>query len=237
MTLKIKFSMRLYKKFNVDIWHLTLLSWPETKVNKHKRSGFFFQRLLSDWLRKKRISQKRFVFKTDDANPEKRKKKVTLKFASIRVVKFFYLTLKYKHFKLMARNSRKKDGYFGHHYCLALEGRLLSFVYRTGFVSNLFEALHSVKTGFVSLNNKIITFPNHPTGLFKILSFHPIIKSKIYFDLYTRIIYDRRTIFPPSDFMFISYWFLFAYIHTYPTENNFILPKTIDIYRGSGFAI
>ena len=229
--------MRLYKKFNVDIWHLALLSWPETKINKHKRSGHFFQKLLLDWLKKKRTSQKRFIFRTDDTTPEKRKRQVPLKFASIRIVRFFYITLKYKQFKLLARSSRKKDGYFGHHYCLAIECRLISFVYRTGFLSNMFEALHVVKKGFVSLNNKIISFPNHPTGLFKILSFHPVIKNKIYFDLYTRICYDKRTLFPAATFMFISFWFLFAYIHSYPNESNFILPKTIDIYRGSGFAI
>jgi ribosomal protein S4 len=236
MTLKIKFSIRLYRKLNVDIWNLTLLGWPETNINKHKRSGFFFQRLLSVWLKKKRTSQKRLVFRTDDINPEKRRRKVHLKFASLRIVKFFYLTLKYKHFKCLARDSRKKDGYFGHHYCLAVEGRLISFVYRTGFVSNMFEALNAVKTGFVSLNNEIINYPNHPTGLFKILSFHPVMKSNVYFDLYTRIIYDKRTIFPPSNFIFTSYWFLFAYMHSYPIEENFILPKTIDIYRASGFA-
>jgi hypothetical protein len=136
----------------------------------------------------------------------------------------------------MAIASRKKDGYFEGHYCLALEGRLISFLYRTGFVSNLFESLYYIKHNFVTLNKEIFNYVNQPTKLYMLLSFHPIIKKKVYLDLLTRLCINNRFLFNYPKYMYISYCFLFAFMFRFPAKKDLVLPKFLDIYRATGFA-
>jgi ribosomal protein S4 len=83
-----------------------------------------------------------------------RKKRFKKRFTSLRLVKLYYLTLVYKQFKKVARTARKKDGFFEGHYCLALEGRLIAFLYRTGFVASLFESLAYTKNALLTVNHK-----------------------------------------------------------------------------------
>ena len=95
--------------------------------------------------------QKRFIYRIDVIKPRRKRRFIKKRFLTLRIVKLFYLTLTYKDFNKIAFNSSKKDGSFENHFFLALEGRLISFLYRTSFVSNMFESLHYVKNSFITL--------------------------------------------------------------------------------------
>jgi Na+-transporting NADH:ubiquinone oxidoreductase subunit NqrE len=105
---------------------------------------------------------------------------------------------------------------------LALEGRLLSMLYRTSFVSNMFESLFFVKNSFITLNKKVHSYSNQQVNLYTILSFHPIIKNRIYFSLAERLIKNKRSLFNPPKYFFISYWFLFAYMFKAPQQKKLV---------------
>ena len=108
----------------------------------------------------------------------------------------------------MAVNAKRKEGLFERHFCLALEGRLISFLYRTSFISNMFESIQLVKQNFITVNKKTLNFVNQSVNLFDILSFHPIIKSVIYIELFKRVYNKGKRIlylFNPPKYMFVSY--------------------------------
>lgn len=105
----------------------------------------------------------------------------------------------------MARGARKKDGYFEGHYCLALEGRLITFVYRSGFVCTMFEALRAVKRHYVTVNKRLLTYANQKVKLYQLLGIHPSVKKRIYFDLLVRLCINRRSLFNGPRYMYISH--------------------------------
>ena len=186
-----------------------------------------------------RAAKRRFIYRTDIIAPYKKPILLKKKFLTLRTVRLFYLTLTYKQFWRMAVNAKRKEGLFERHFCLALEGRLISFLYRTTFVSNMFESIQLVKQSFISVNKKTLNFVNQSVNLFDILSFHPVIKSVIYIELFKRVYNKGKRIlylFNPPKYMFVSYWFLFAYMITYPSRKQLVFPIPIDIYRATGFA-
>src|ERR1700733_11532047 len=106
--------------------------------------------------------QKRFIYRIDVVKPRRKRRFIKKRFLTLRIVKLFYLTLTYKNFNKIAFISSKKDGSFENHFFLALEGRLISFLYRTAFVSNMFESLYYIKHSFITLNKRIFNFVNQP---------------------------------------------------------------------------
>lgn len=182
-----------------------MLGGLKSDWHRYRRvTKFFLKSYLERKERRKQLS-KRFIYRIDIIRPRKWFKPLKDKFLTLRMVKIFYLTLKYKHFKNMAIASVKKDGSFENHFFLALEGRLLSFLYRTGFASNMFESLYYIKNGFVTLDKKIVTYPNNFVNIYTILSFHPYLKKRIYFNFFQRITFDKRSLFNPPRYMFVSY--------------------------------
>lgn len=181
----------------------------------------------------------RFIYRTDIIAPYKRPVFLKKKFVTLRTTRLFYLTLTYKQFWRMAVNAKRKEGLFEKHFCLALEGRLISFLYRTSFVSNMFESIQLVKQSFITINRKTFNYVNESVNLFDILSFHPIIKSFVYLDIHERLYTGRKTIrylFNPPKYIFVSYWFLFAYMFMYPRRRKLVFPISVDIYRATGYA-
>jgi hypothetical protein len=205
MALTLIHRMRFYRRFRTDIWGLGKLGFTKTNKIKYKRVTKHFSKKHDE--RKayfKRIFS-RYVYRVDIISPERKVKRIKKRFVTLRVVKLFYLTLTYKDFNKIARRSKKKDGSFENHYCLAIEGRLISFLYRTSFVSNMFEALFYVKHSYITLGRKVFDFANQKTGLFKILAIHPIIKRKFYYDLLVRLCVNKRSLFNAPSYIFVSY--------------------------------
>jgi hypothetical protein len=236
MVLTLKHRIRYYRRFRTDIWGLKLLSYT-SNLKKFKRiTKIFLKWYIERQLRRKQMFQ-RFIYRIDVVRPRRKYRYIKKRFLTLRIVKLFYLTLTYKNFNKIAFIASKKDGSFANHFFLALEGRLICFLYRTTFVSNMFESLRYVKSSFVTLNKKIFNFVNQPVSLFVILSFHPSIKKKVYYDFCRRIVFEKRSLFNPPNYLFVSYWFLFAFMLKMPLERNFVkTTKSLDYFRATGFA-
>jgi len=205
MVKAVAHSMVVFKKVQADPWGLSLLGLQRTNRKKHKRvNQFFFKRKVS---RRKSFKKRaiRYVYRLDIVNIREPRRRYKKRFTSIRIVKFFYLTLFYFQFRRMARAARKKDGFFEGHYCLALEGRMLTFLYRTGFVSDMFEALAFVRNSFLTLNRRVLNFANQQVALYALLALHVSIKKKVYFSLLVRLCINRRSLFNAPRYIYISY--------------------------------
>lgn len=180
MVLTLKHKIRYYRKFGVDIWGLSKLSLAKSRTSTKQFKHVFriFSKKSKARLLRLKETQRRYIYQVDVERPLKPRKFLKKRFASLRLVKLFFLTLTYKQFNKMARRARTKDGFFGDHFLCALEGRLISLLYRTSFVSNMFESLFYIKNSFVTLNRKVVSYTNSVASLFAIISFHPLIKKK-----------------------------------------------------------
>jgi hypothetical protein len=110
------------------------LSYRSDNVISYKRVTKFFYKIFLERLKYREARFKRFSYRLDIIAPRRRFRFLKKRFISLRVVKLFYLTLTYKQFKRLARIASKKDGLFEKQFCLLLEGRLISFLYRTLFL-------------------------------------------------------------------------------------------------------
>jgi hypothetical protein len=52
----------------------------------------------------------------------------------------------------MARKAKRQSGLFEMNYILALECRIVNFLYRVGVVDSFFESIYIIKAGFVTKN-------------------------------------------------------------------------------------
>jgi len=132
--------------------------------------------------------------------------------------------------------AKKRDGLYENNYVLALEGRLVNFLYRTSLVENIFKSFFYVKSAFVTVNWKVITFSNQKCELFDIVSFLPLV-------LYDLILYyfyrlnSRLILHPPLRFFYISFIFFFCFIFRQPFKVDIPNRNVIDLYRLAGFTI
>jgi hypothetical protein len=236
MVKSVGHSLAIFKKVRVDPWCIHLLGLQETNKKKYKRINMLF---LKRKVERRKSFKKRFiryVYRLDIVDIQEPRRRYRKRFTSIRIVKFFYLTLVYFQFRTMARNSRKKDGFFEGHYCLALEGRLLAFLYRTGFVADMFESLAFVRNSSVTINRRIQNFVNQPVALYALLALHPRVKKSVYFSLVIRLCVNNRSLFNAPRYMYISYWFIFAFMLQNPLLKDLPLPRFVDVYRATGYA-
>ena len=136
----------------------------------------------------------------------------------------------------MARLAKRIAGLFQTNFLLLLEGRLLHFLYRSGFVDTLFKSCYIIKSGFVSINSKVITFFNSRVKVFDIVSFSPRLMPYIYCDYIMRMYYFML-LHPPMRCMFVSYIFLFFYFFKNPVKRDIPKPLYIDMYRLCGYPL
>lgn len=193
------------KKMGVNPWGLQLMGIQKTNLKKYKRLNRLLLRRKQKRREIYRKSRIRYVYRLDIVELREPRRRYNRRFTSLRIVKFFYLTLKYFHFRRMARNARKKDGFFEGHYCLALEGRLLNFVYRTGFAADMFEAWAFVRQGFITLDRKTHTFSQTKVNLYEFLALHVRIKKMVYFSLLVRLCINKRSLLSHPRYMYVSY--------------------------------
>lgn len=271
MSVLVKRSMRFLKLFNFDVWDFCLLALLDCRNKRFKRriingkikliqkfypysgslikySKFcdFFFALFLKYKELKRKRSRRFIYRVDLIEREERRKKQNDRFASLRIIKHLFAILTYKQFRKIARIVRKKEGPVGNLFVLALEGRLINFLYRSLFTETIFESFFLIKQGYIIVNKKIITYPNYGVKLYEILSILPLLKRRVYIFLLTRIFIESNTLFNTLKFIFISFKFLYSYMYKLPHEKDipyrsgkdfsFGSRWPIDIYRAAGYA-
>lgn len=158
------------------------------------------------------------------------------RYVTLRLIKIYYVFLKERSFRRMARLAKRTAGLFQSNFLLLLEGRLLHFLYRTGFVDTLFKSFYIIKSGFVSINSKVVTFFNTGVKVFDIVSFSPILMPYIYTDYLSRLYYFLL-LHPPMRCIYVSYIFLFFFFFKNPKKRDVPKPLFIDMYRLCGYPI
>ena len=197
---------------------------------------YFFFYFFSKNLRKKfrRRSYKGFFYRLNASKQFSTKKIINYRYVKIRIVKFFFVFLSYKKFRRIAKIAKQKSGLFEHNYLLLLEGRLVNFLYRVGFMETLYQSLYYIKGGFIFINSKSSTFINQTVKIFDIVTFHPIIYPFIFFDYYSRLC-KNLVLHPPIRCLFVSFFFLFFYFFKQPKKKDYPNKQFVDIYLLTGY--
>lgn len=231
MLITPKHTMKLYRYHKLDLWGLRALSFYGKVASLFKKVSKFFRFLKLSNRRRFFSLREHFNYRLDIIPIKYKFKKKEKEVLDLRVSRIYFLTLRYRHFRKMSRAAARKDGLFEFNFCFLLEGRLIAFLYRTGFVSNMWEALRFVKQSYVLINRKRVDFPNMSVKLYDILSFDVLIKSKVYLELLVNF-KRRRFLFSPPPYIFNSFWFLFSYMYKYPRIDHLVYPANdFDIYR------
>lgn len=134
----------------------------------------------------------------------------------------------------MAIKARKSFGLYESNYLLLLEGRLASVVYRSIFLSNMFEILNCIKQNLVSVNKVFIPQPNFLVKLFDLITFHSSLMGWIHNQLILRL-RKRAVLFNRPKYMFISYIFIFCFMKKLPLKKELVFPAFIDVNRLAGY--
>jgi len=77
----------------------------------------------------------------------------------------------YRQFNRLAKKIRKQEGLFEYNFCIALEGRLITALYRTGLVAHIFECIDIVNSGYFLINQSVIGHLNLTVRLGDLMGF------------------------------------------------------------------
>ena len=225
MVLTIKRRFAYYRRFEKDIWGLSFCNFNlKAKITK-----FFYKLHLEKEEYKQRLVR-RYIYRIDIVKPIKKKKYMKWQFVSLRLVKLFFLTLKYKQFRMIAIKAARKDGLFQNHFCSLLEGRLVSFVYRTNFLYSMFEIINFVRNGNVFIDGVLVNYVNYVVGIGKFVTFNPFYYSKFRMNMIRRF-RTRGFIFNTPRYLYISFKLFFVFMERYPYNKDLAYPIPLDIYR------
>jgi len=229
MVLTIKKRFGYYKRFEQDIWGLCFSDFRrDNKVNE------FFYELNLQRADSKLNRVRRYVYRIDVINPKRIKKPFKNRFLSLRLVRLFFLTLKYKQFRKIAIIAGAKDGLFQSNFCSLLEGRLVSFVYRTNFIFSMFEIIFFVKAGNVFVNNCLVNYVNQFIAVGDFVTFYNKARQKFRSNLYRRF-KTQTVLFNTPRYMFVSYKLFFAFLEKQARDIDLAYPIKLDIYRATAY--
>jgi len=202
--------------------------------NMQRILDFFFTLYIA---KKKQARQrnKPYVYRLDVIDRPLIRKKLKQRFVSLRLVKLFYINYSYKNFRQLATRMRRKYGMFEWNFLLQLEGRLMSFLYRTSLLSNPFQCMQFIKQGHVLVNLRYVPYVNYRVQVGDFVGFSDLGKKIVYLALLYRLKY-RLTLFNAPGYMFVSYTFMFSYMKRAPLRKQLVFPIAVDLYRATGYA-
>lgn len=212
----------------------TTISWRLTS-RKLTNMVELFYKLFKLQERFRRNLRRRYVYKLDLIKKQKLRRKMKERFISLRLVKLFYITFSYRQFRQLALTMRSKIGAFEENYLLALEGRLLSYLYRTSLMTNPFQCIEFIKRGNILINFRLENHYNFRVPINTLVTFSSYGKRLIYMNVIPRL-KAKRTLFNVPKYMYLSYIFLYSYMTRPPRGTDLIFPVAIDMYRATGYA-
>lgn len=194
----------------------------------------FFYRLYYIHLQRKYEKMRRYIYRIDIITHTKKRRKFNKRFLSLRIARLYFLTLKDYQFRSLFKRASKLDGNLESNYCLLLECRIMAIFYRTNFLHNIFEILQFIKAGHVYINYKKATYVNNSiTNTSRITcSKETIYRLRL---LLKRRLNSEIILFNTPKFLFISYYFFFAYLCKLPVKKDFVYPFSLDIQRITGY--
>lgn len=194
----------------------------------------FFYRIYSIRETRKYERMRRYIYRIDIITHTKRRKKWNKRFVSLRIARLYFLTVKDYQFRTLFRRASKLDGNLESNYCLLLECRLMAIFYRTNFLYNIFEILQFIKAGHVFINfRKVKHFNSSVSNLSRInCSIKTIPRLRLF--LIHRL-KSELLLFNTPRFLFVSYYFFFAYLCKLPVRKDLVYPFSLDIHRITGY--
>lgn len=229
MVLQVKRKMKIYRRFEKDIWGLA-----RTNLSADSKYLQFLQKLFLFKQLRRRQGVGTFVYDQVMIFKRKDKKRMKKRFVSLRLVKLYYVILSYKQLRKLGTFAARADGFFQNNFCYFLEGRLCTIIYRTNFVRTLFEALDLIRYSKVWVNKALISAPNYRLRIGDILTFR--VSQADFFRSFLLLRFKRKGVFFSTPrFLFVSYKLFVASLLLYPQDRDLAFPLKFDLYRITGY--
>ena len=177
-----------------------------------------------------------FIYEMRDRWVNKKKYYAQSQFASLRITRLFYIIYTYRQLKNLCKKAKRKDGLFEQNYLLLMECKLPSFIYRSSFISNMFDSFKFVKRGNVWINKTFIIYIHYTVKPFDIVGFRILSKSFIYWNFFKRL-RRKAFIFLLPSFIYFSIVFLILLFLRIPSKKDIINPISLDMYRLANYAV
>ena len=161
--------------------------------------------------------------------------KVNYKFASLRVIKLFYVMYTYRQLKKIAKKAKSMYGIFEQNYLLIIECKLPSYIYRTSFFSTLFESIKFVKQHNVWVNKQFKPLLYYSVKVYDIVGFRIFFKSYIYWNFFRRL-RRKAFMFLFSRCIYVSLYFMFTILVKLFSKKDIINAFPMDYYRVANFS-
>lgn len=236
--LKFRDKLKNFKNIKKKITNQLLMNFKKKQQNiqwatKSWLLRFFF-RLYTAALERRYERSRRYIYRIDLITHHKKTRKFNKRFLSLRIARLYFITLKDYQFRSLFRRASKLDGNLEQNYCLLLECRIMAIFYRTNFLCNIFEIIQFVKAGYVFINFKIVKHINSSIKNTSYITCSKNTISRLRSNLKKRLKF-QLLLFNTPRFLFISYFFFFAYLCKLPKKKDFVYPFSLDIQRITGY--
>lgn len=212
----------------------SIVPWHVKSRKLSRIVEFFYKNFLTKKM-DKLSKNRRYIYAAHLVEYKVRKKRLPKRFISLRLLKLFYITISYRQFIRLNYTVRRKSGNFEENYLLALEGRIISCLYRTSIITSPFQCVQLVKFGYVLINFKCCRQPRYRMSLNKLITFNAIAKRILYISLLERLNF-KRSLFNPPKYIYVSFVFLYSYMFRPPRRADLIFPIALDLQRVSKYA-
>lgn len=177
---------------------------------------------------------RRYIYRIDIITHTKKRKKWNKRFISLKIARLYFLTVKDYQFRALFRRASKLNGNLESNYCLLLECRIMAIFYRTNFLYNIFEILQFIRDGYVFINYKKAKHFNSSISKLSRINCATKTIPRLRFFLIQRL-KSKNLLFNTPRFLFVSYYFFFAYICKLPIRKDLVYPFALDIQRITGY--
>lgn len=189
---------------------LSSIIFQKYKVKKYKRKRKARVYTIQDKLLKhKKLNSSNFTLDLIPKTNIKRNNKVYKSLYHKRIIKIwnfrkFYGCLTNKQLKRVCLMSYRKRGDIVANFLILLESRIDTILYRTGFVSSIFEARQVISHKKILVNNEVVNVRSYLLKSTDILSIHPNYYKVLKLNLLKRI-YNKSIMFYNVNYYETSY--------------------------------
>lgn len=173
---------------------------------------------------------KRYVYRIDKIDPQPLVRRLPKSFSTVRVLKYFYLTLTYKHFRQISRRAASSQGDYEPKFCFFLEARIVCLLLRANFVRSMFEAVSLLKERVVLVNRRVVSYLNFAVLIGDMIKLEEEKKNILRLNMYSRIL--KGNLWTTNlRYFFLNLNLLYFNLYQEPYDNDLPFPVKIDIYR------
>jgi hypothetical protein len=219
----------IYKLWRLDIWGIY-----RSRYYKQNRLANFLANLGQARIKNLQIQTSRLLYRMYERPLLLQQTRFLPKeMFLLRLNLFYFLSLSPNYFRKMLNRAVSHVGSMTRNYMMFLEGRLLSFVYRTNLITNVFMLRFWVNYGVFTVNGKLHGRVNKLVNLYECLSVRTeMFATMLMMDMCKRLFYEVLWFSVPK-YIHVNWRLFFAYMWRYPRKQDLAYPlKKINLYRG-----